>query len=126
MAQEEFPLPSLLLVDDSNELLEILDRFFSALGYDCVVAGSAREAACALQAGGAFDAAVVDLMMSGTPGTTVIRRCEEQAIPVIVLTGLDEKHAREVCSPGTPVVTKPADLFELESLIKHMLATRGA
>ncbi|MDP2858471.1 MAG: response regulator [Bacillota bacterium] len=117
-------MPSLLLVDDSNELLEILDRFFSALGYRCAVAGSAREAASALQAGGAFDVAVVDLMMSGTPGTSVIGLCKERAIPVIVLTGLDTKSAWKICGPDMPVMTKPADLFELDSVIKQTIASR--
>jgi len=117
-------LPSLLLVDDSDELLEILDRFFVALGYRCVVAGSAREAVSALQAGGAFDTAVVDLMMPGVPGTGLIKECEERAIPVIVLTGLEKASARTVCGPDVPVITKPADLFELENVIRQMIASR--
>lgn len=116
-------MPSLLLVDDSDELLEILDRFFSALGYRCVVASSAREAALALQAGGAFDIAVIDLMMSGTPGTSVIGLCKDRAIPVMVLTGLDKETAWKICGSDTPVMTKPADLFELESRIKQMMAS---
>ena len=116
-------MPSLLLVDDSDELLEILDGFFSALGYDCVVAGSAREAASALQAGGAFDTAVLDLMMPGVPGIGLIKRCEERAIPVIVLTGLDEASARRLCGSSVPVLTKPADLYELERMIKQTIAS---
>jgi DNA-binding NarL/FixJ family response regulator len=72
---------------------------------------------------GRFDAVAVDLILTDSPGLTVVLACRSRRIPVVLLTPLDEADtlSRRLCPAGTPVVTKIARFDVIEQAISHAI-----
>jgi DNA-binding response OmpR family regulator len=85
-----------LIVDDDARLFELLSSY---LGQNGVAAESARDGALALarlEAGG-FDAVLLDIMMPGLDGLSVLRKIRDRGdLPVIMLTAKGDETDRVV------------------------------
>lgn len=86
------PRLKVLVVDDNKALLELLSELFALYGHETVCVPS-REAALALLETGDFDAALVDIWMSGRADGIALAR-EIQArfpeIPLCYMSGYAE------------------------------------
>ena len=106
-----------LIALDIQQILEVA----GALEVICV--GSVAEAMTALREGAPFDAAVLDVKLSGATRTslTVAAALAEQRTPFVFLTGMrsDDVHTKQF--PAAPVVEKPYDATLLLQAVRKAL-----
>jgi DNA-binding response OmpR family regulator len=86
-----------LLIDDDARLAELLDGNLRPQGVALVHAGGGQAGLAAL-AGGGFDAVLLDVMMPGLDGLSVLRRLRDAGhrVPVIMLTARGDEADRVV------------------------------
>ena len=86
--------PHLLVVDDDDRLRSLLKRFLSAGGYRVTAAQDAATARKFLRSVD-FDLAILDVMMPGEDGFSLLAGIREMsALPVVMLTARDEIESR--------------------------------
>jgi two-component system phosphate regulon response regulator OmpR len=86
--------PHLLVIDDDNRIRTLLSRFLGDHGFRVTMAADAAEARRHL-AGLAFDLLIVDVMMPGEDGMTLVRSLRETSdVPVLMLTARAETESR--------------------------------
>jgi DNA-binding response OmpR family regulator len=78
-----------LVVDDEAQLAELVCRALTKAGHQAVKAGDGRAAITALETRGAFDAALVDIIMPEKEGieTIIEMRRRWPETPVIAMSG---------------------------------------
>ncbi len=123
---------SILLVEDNAALAQGLKSNLEFVGYEVVMAATAREALAALTGedaashnGVAFDLVVLDLMLPDADGYRVLRTLRESgdATPVLILTALGEEadKVRGFRFGADDYVTKPFGLLELLARVDALL-----
>lgn len=119
----------ILLVDDEPAILTatkvgLLDRGFNVQTVEG--AEAAMKAVHSLKP----SLIVSDLVMPGTNGFELfqeIRKVEQmKSVPIVFLTGVDDYYAKKFGKElgGTAYIVKPADLDELERVIKEAIGER--
>lgn len=105
---EERPAPTpeatrpahILVVDDVADNVAILTRRLEKLGHSVVGAGSGNEALRALERG-TFDLVLLDVVMPGLDGVTVLRAIRAhprwRAVPVVMISALDDLGSAAHC-----------------------------
>ena len=83
--------PKILVVDDDSRLRDLLRRYLGENGFSVFVSDSA-ESMRRIWAREPFDVLILDLMMPGEDGLSVLKRlrAEKDATPVIMLTARGE------------------------------------
>ena len=119
---------TLLLVDDSPNILKAMKRVFSPEGYDILMAESAKEA-LEVMAVEEVDLVITDENMPGLSGTDLLRIIRESHPNVMrfMVTGADDiEVAKNAINSGEiyRFFTKPWDDFELLVCVKQALAHR--
>jgi len=123
---------NLLLVDDEENILTGMRRYFRACGYqvDCAVE---REEAQALAAHGAYDAVIVDLCLTlghGPDGLELIRWIREHSPTtriVVLSASASPETLREALRLGADTcLQKPRALGEVHRALEGLLAGRVA
>ena len=118
--------PSLIIVDDEEEILRLLSRRFRRRGYRVVTAGSGAEALARIEET-ACDVAIFDLMMPGMSGLELARRCRSRwpALRMLILTG--SPVFTEIEEVGLPYLRKPLENLQgLDDAVERLLAERPA
>lgn len=116
----------ILVVDDNASIRELVTRRLQRLGHS-VTACSSGEDALALTATEAFDLVMLDLLMPGLSGVEVLHRLKRQprsaAIPVIVMSALDEVDAAVRCieAGADDYLSKPLNATLLTARIDTLL-----
>jgi len=84
--------PSVLIVDDDDDLAHVLSRALERQGYEVHRARTGSEALAALAHLARLEAAVVDLVLPGAGGLDVVRgiRAAHPACRIVAMTGLAE------------------------------------
>lgn len=117
----------LLLVDDDDELREDMSRFFSRRGYN-VSECSGGEQALSFTDQRAFDVIILDMMMPGMSGLTLLEKLGQRGTDseVVMLTGQGTiETAVEAMKLGaSEFLTKPVSLKELERLVRKSVESR--
>lgn len=114
-----------LVVDDEDEIRQLLQEYLRRRGYDVTTAGNGAEA---LQEIDRYrpHLMLLDLVMPGTDGLTVLRQLNARAKKpaIIVVTALDDPAiAKQARSLGTfDYLTKPIDLDQLDVSIRAQVA----
>lgn len=81
----------ILIVDDENELLEMLNSIFSKAGYKNVIIANSGECALEKWKNENPDIIILDVMMTGINGFSVLREIRKVSkIPILMLTARDE------------------------------------
>jgi two-component system, OmpR family, response regulator len=86
----------ILIVDDDARLFELLESYLAQNG---IVAESARDGVrgLSLLAAGGYDAVLLDIMMPGMDGLSVLRKIRDDSdLPVIMLTAKGDETDRVV------------------------------
>ena len=118
----------ILVVEDAKEISEPLLQILKEEGFSVTLAESQRAAMQALETpGAAFDLALVDLSLSDGHGFSVYHVAEEQCVPVIFLTAVDDDY---MISSGLDMgaadyIAKPYRKRELLSRINKVLREHG-
>jgi DNA-binding NtrC family response regulator len=81
-------MPHILIVDDEPNIRKMLRSVLLEEGYGVDVAADADEAEAALRKGG-VDLMLLDVLLPGTDGITLLRRLQERGsdLPVIMMSG---------------------------------------
>ena len=125
---------SVLYVDDEPDIREVAAL---ALGIDPAItvtlAGSGREALAAVRGeGAAFDVVMLDVMMPGMDGPTVLEALRADAdtasIPVVFITARTNAHDRERLMQlgAQAVIAKPFDPMMLAKELRSVLMGEAA
>jgi DNA-binding response OmpR family regulator len=81
--------PTVLVVDDEPEIVELMRDFLEADGYAVLTAGTGDEAVAAVDRH-TVDCILLDVMMPGMSGFEALRRVREQSdVPVLFLSARD-------------------------------------
>ncbi|WP_375457669.1 adenylate/guanylate cyclase domain-containing protein [uncultured Enterovirga sp.] len=111
----------ILVVDDNASMRDLVSRRLTRDGHT-VTTASSGGAALDMTAQGLFDLMLLDLMMPGIDGLEVLKRCKgrtsTKAMPVIVISALDELDAAVRC------IEAGADDFLSKPLNETLLRAR--
>jgi DNA-binding response OmpR family regulator len=118
-------LPSILLVDDCEELSYALKMWFEEKGYKVTVATNGYEAISLLEES-AFHLALLDYNLGfGPTGVEVFNYIKENEVPVKTLfmtSEFDRKELREACLEGAlGIIQKPFRLKAVEAEVRRLL-----
>ncbi len=120
--------PTLLLVDDEDNLRSMLEAALRHSGFDVHPAASGR-AALDVAAGLRPDLIVLDVMLPDLDGFEVCRRLRQDGVrtPVVFLTAKDgtEDKVRGLTLGGDDYLIKPFSLEELVARINAVLRRTG-
>lgn len=119
--------PAILVVDDDADLRALIADFLGANGMDVATAGGGQDMDAAM-ADRRFDLVVLDLMMPGEDGLSILRRLRKPGGPgVIMLSAMGEDTDRII---GLEVgaddyLPKPCNPRELLARIRAVLRRRA-
>jgi two-component system response regulator HydG len=115
---------SILVVDDTPDTIELLQRNLESQGYQVFTAPDANEAIKILETT-AIDLVITDLKMPGASGIDLIRHIREnfRDIEVMMITGYPtiESAVKAVKAGAEEYLTKPFTDIELLSAVKQVL-----
>jgi len=113
--------PTVLVVDDDGELLEVLREVIEGEGYLVVTARNGEDALDLLRDGASPCVILLDLKMPGMGGEEFRRRQVAEprfaGIPVVGFTGLSDVDARRLALAS--YLQKPVKLHHLLETIAH-------
>jgi len=118
------PEARLLVVDDEPNIVDLLATTLRFAGFEVATASNGSEA---LRVASSFkpDLLVLDVMMPGIDGFTVVRRLRQDGIaaPVVFLTAKDatEDKVTGLTLGGDDYVTKPFSLEEVIARVRAVL-----
>ena len=113
----------ILVIDDDKRIRVLISRYLGDHGFRVTIAGDAAEARRRL-AGLAFDLLVVDVMMPGEDGLTLVRSLRESmSVPILMLTARAESESRiaGLESGADDYLAKPFEPRELLLRINSIL-----
>ena len=121
-----------LVVDDEPDLVMLCRMHLESQGHRVSVALSGDEGLAAVWAD-VPDVVLLDFMMPGTDGLTVLERMRRETdpganVPVVMLSakGRPEDALRGLSAGATAYVTKPFALDELEALLNAVVQESSA
>ncbi|MGQ2990745.1 MAG: response regulator [Brevundimonas sp.] len=112
----------ILVVDDDPGIREVLCDYLGQHGYEATGAASAAEMDRALQASN-IDLIVLDLMMPGEDGLSVVRRLGRAGPPIVMLSAMGEDTDRIVGLElgADDYLAKPCNPRELLARVRAVL-----
>lgn len=120
----------LLVIDDSQEILVALSKYFTKKNYDVVTAADGLDGLKLIKTDAkGFDLVITDLVMPDISGVGIISIIKEKypETPVVAITGWGEHpEALAIEAQADHVLEKPFDLQELNQLVEDLLSTKVA
>jgi two-component system, OmpR family, response regulator MprA len=116
-------MPTILIVDDHQKVVDMLHRTLIYEGYEVLVAMNGQEALSLAQAHRP-DMIILDWLMPGIDGIEVARRVSKaDRIPILMLTAKDavEDRIHGLDSGADDYLVKPFELGELLARIRAVL-----
>ncbi len=91
------PRPRVLIVDDEAPIRRLVRRIINQRGYEAFLAETGEQALDWLSANAAPDAIILDLLLPGVDGLTLLKRMRDDGFagPVIVCSGLASQALRD-------------------------------
>jgi len=118
--------PTILLVDDLSQNIDLLEAHLVPLGYEIVKATSGEEALVKLNLY-QIDLILLDVMMPGMNGYEVCKKIKKISgntfLPIVMLTSLDNMEAKieGLESGADDFLNKPFQKIELIARVKNLL-----
>jgi two-component system nitrogen regulation response regulator GlnG len=120
-------MAEILVVDDDQSIATAFERFLKHEGHVCVVASNAEEA-LRLVAERDPDLVVMDIRMPGVDGLQTLQqmRARYPDLYVVMMTayGTSQTSIDAIRAGAFEYLTKPLDLDQLRTVIRHALAAR--
>ncbi|KJS32192.1 MAG: hypothetical protein VR64_08855 [Desulfatitalea sp. BRH_c12] len=119
------PAPKLLIIDDTEEVLSALCKYFKQKGYDVISASNGLDGLKMIEAEkDDLDIIITDLVLPNISGVAVISIVKNKypQLPVIAITGWGE-HPEALAKEAKAdlVMEKPFKLPELEKAARDLL-----
>ncbi len=122
--------PSILIVDDQLQNIELLEAYLVPQNYEVVKALNGEEALEKLS-GNQIDLILMDVMMPGMDGFEATRRIRQdnkhKLLPIILVTALRETEDRikGIDAGCDDFLSKPVDKMELLSRVRSLLKVKA-
>lgn len=122
--------PTILIVDDKPENIELLEAYLIPQGYELVKAASGEEALSKLSSN-QIDLILLDVMMPNMDGFEVTRRIRQdektRLLPIILVTALRETEDRikGIEAGCDDFISKPVDRMELLARVQSLLKVKA-
>jgi len=115
--------PRILIIEDEQSINNLLRINLEVAGYEVVSCMDGLEAAELLARDSAFDCAVVDVMLPGRDGFSLLPEFEERSVPVIFLTAKSDLQSRVTGLRGgaEDYIVKPFEMLELLVRLEKVL-----
>lgn len=117
----------ILIVEDNERLAESI-RDILKHRYDCQICNDGETGACLLKDGN-FDGAILDVMLPGKDGISIIRelRQNRNSMPVLMLSARSDTDNRVLGleSGSDYYLTKPFDVSELVAVMRALTRRKG-
>lgn len=121
--------PAVLVVDDKEVNLRLMRAFLQSEPYRVITSNDPQQALKLVESNPP-DVILLDLMMPVLDGFGMLARLKEAApdVPVLVVTGLDERDARlrALDAGARDYLTKPVDRSELLIRVRNLVALKQA
>jgi signal transduction histidine kinase/ActR/RegA family two-component response regulator len=113
----------ILVVDDDRDVRQMTGEMLTERGYSVELAAAADEALAILQRDGGFDAMLVDYVMPGTNGASLVKivRSLRPALRILMMTGHAELQAGEEIGTEN-IIRKPFNIPTLDERLARVLA----
>jgi two-component system, OmpR family, response regulator CpxR len=115
--------PAILLIDDDTELCGLMSEFFNEQGFKVTTVHNGKQG-LEKALGSVWDLILLDVMMPGMDGFSVLRKLREQSqVPVLMLTARTEQSSRILGleSGADDYLPKPFDPHELAARVRAIL-----
>lgn len=118
-------MASVLVIDDSEDILSIVKRMLKKRGYDVVTASSAEKALKKLKDGYTPDVIFLDILMPGMSGEEFLSRIknseEFRSIPVYIFSVITERNRikKWLDQGARGFIPKPFSVEKLEAAIRE-------
>lgn len=120
-------METVLIVEDDTYINQLLKEALTKEGYQCIQAFSGSEGKLVLEKG-EVDLVLLDLMLPGIPGETVLEEIRKQnETPVIILTAKEELDSKVdlLLAGADDYIIKPFDIREVLARIQVQMRKRG-
>jgi len=118
----------ILVIDDSQEILDFFDELLPSMGYK-VFSEASGESGLSLAILCDFDLILLDIVLPQIDGDDVLMKLKQMHpnTPVIMITGNDDDDKAHRCMQlgATDFITKPFDLEYLRTSIQTALLPQG-
>jgi DNA-binding response OmpR family regulator len=116
---------TILLADDEKEIVDLLSLYLESAGFDVIGVYSGTEALDMISSNDVkIDAAVVDIMMPGMDGYTLVRKIREtSSIPIIILSARSDDSGKILGLDlgADDYITKPFNPLEITARVQAQL-----
>jgi DNA-binding response OmpR family regulator len=116
---------SILVVDDERLIVDLLNDYFTELGFDVRTAFSAEEALDILKNGHNFSLILTDINLPGKSGLDLLKIIKETRsnLPVVLLTGMKtlDNAISAVKIGADDYITKPFELKLVQRIVERIL-----
>lgn len=118
----------ILIIEDDNDVASFIQRGLEQAGYVVDRAETGRDGLF-LATTESYDALIIDRMLPGVDGLTIVRtiRASEINVPVLILSALDEVTDRVdgLKAGGDDYLVKPFAFVELQARIEALLRRKA-
>ncbi|MBL8133318.1 MAG: response regulator [Anaerolineae bacterium] len=125
--------PTILVVDDDPELLQLVRILLARAGFEALTALDVPAARTMLSSGSLPDVLVLDIMLPGVSGIEFLEElraiADFDSLPILMLSALaDQQQIRAALDRGADrYLTKPYVASSLVSMVREILSSeRGA
>ncbi len=117
----------IVIIEDDAAIAQSLTLNLTCTGYDVTVFDNGRTAWDALAQGASYDLALLDMMLPGVDGFSLLPRLQQSGIPVICLTAMgDAQHEVQGLRAGAEdYIAKPFDMLALLVRMEKVLSRSG-
>ena len=120
--------PKILIVDDSQELLDIMCEYLETCGYTVHMTTESKEA-LRLIAAAEYDVVVSDIHMPEMDGLELMARVKNKhpGLPVVLITGYSVSEARKIAMEkgADAFVEKPFHMKEIIDVVANLLNNKN-
>ena len=116
----------ILIVEDEEHIAQMIEATLSLGGYSCEICSDGAQAVERIFAGG-FDLVLLDVMLPGLDGFSVMERVASQGTPVIFLSAMQQvaDKVRGLHLGAEDYIAKPFEALELLARVEVALRRRG-
>lgn len=118
----------ILVVDDQHANVQLLEQMLAGVGYRSVASTTNPREVAALHRRDPFDLILLDLQMPGMDGFEVMEQLKAIEpmgyLPVLVVTAQPSHKLKALQAGAKDFVSKPFDVFEIQTRIRNMLEVR--
>src|SRR5262249_53758091 len=122
--QTRRPRARILVVDDDRDVRQMTGEILTERGYSVALAADADAALAILQRDGGFDAMLVDYVMPGTNGLSLVKivRSLRPSLRTLMMTGHADLQVGEEIGIEN-IIRKPFNVATLDERLARILAS---